>query len=82
MHGGNSREGLFAPTPPLEALKLVISLAVSRAGIHDWKDTRKMMFIDISKAYLHARVINEELSVQLAAEMEKPSQRGWLKKAL
>ena len=41
-----------------------------------------MMFIDISKAYLHAKVINEELYVELPAEMEKPGQCGWLKKAL
>ena len=30
LHGGSGREGLFAAMPPLEALKLVLSLTVSR----------------------------------------------------
>ena len=41
-----------------------------------------MMFIDISKAYLHADVINNELYVELPAEMNLPSKCGHLKKAL
>ena len=40
-----------------------------------------MMFIDISKADLHADVINNELYVELPAEMNLPNSCGHLDKA-
>ena len=46
------------------------------------KDVHKLMFIDISKAYLHADVINPELYVELPAEVNLPNHCGHLKKAL
>ena len=82
QHGGNSREGLFAAMPPLEALKLLISITVSRAGINDKRDPFKLLFIDISKAYLHANVINDDLYVELPSEMNMPNCCGWLRNAL
>ena len=82
QHGGNAREGLFAAMPPLEALKLVISLTVSKGRHVHVKNAHKMMFIDISKAYLHADVINNELYVELPAEMNLPNNCGHLKKDL
>ena len=57
-YGGTNREGLFAAMPPIEALKLVISKAVTanNTGIIN----RKLLFIDISMAYLHADVLEQD----------------------
>ena len=82
MHGVNGRVGLFAAMLPLEALKLLISLVLSNGHKAHVKDAHKLMFIDISKAYLHADVINPELYVELAAEMNLPNHCGYLEKAL
>ena len=46
------------------------------------KDAHKMMFIDISKADLHADVINNELYVELPAEMNLPNRCGHLDKVV
>ena len=46
QHGGAHREGLFAAMPPLEALKILISMTVSRMGTKE-HGKRKLMFIDI-----------------------------------
>ena len=78
----NAREGLFAAMPHLEELRLVISLTVSEGQKVHVKDVHKMMSIDISKAYLHADVINNELSVEFPAEMNLRNSFGHLKKAL
>ena len=75
-HGGNARERLFSAMLPLEALKLLISLTVSHGHKKHEKDPHKPMFIDISKASLHADVINPELYVELPAEMNLPSHCG------
>ena len=42
QHGGAQREGLFAPMPPLEALKVVNSCAASRP-----KMDHKLMFLSL-----------------------------------
>ena len=76
QHGGNQREGLFAPMPPLEALKVVLSCAASRPNLD-----HKLMFIDISKAYLHAYVVDPNLYVVLPKEMKFSNMCGHLKKA-
>ena len=60
----------------------MISLTVSKGRNVHVKDAHKMMFIDISKAYLHADVINNELYVELPAEMNLPNSCVHLKKAL
>ena len=41
-----------------------------------------MTFLDISKAYLHADVIDPDLYVELPYEMGMPGMCGHLKKAL
>ncbi len=65
----------FAPTPPLEALRTILSFATSKIG--DWvpcyepKSKRRMQiaFVDISRAYFNARVEpNSETYVQLPEE--------------
>jgi hypothetical protein len=50
----DSRLDLFAPTPPLEAMKLVISNAASTDG--DWR-SKVLMTIDIKRAYFYAKSI-------------------------
>ena len=46
---GDDRPDLFAATPPLEALKLLISIAASNPGLH-------IMINDVKSAYFHAAV--------------------------
>ena len=53
----NNREDLFAATPPLEALKLLMSLAMTEGvGYEKGKEGQgmKLDFIDIQRAYVHA----------------------------
>ena len=60
-----SGETYFAPAPPLEALRTVISLTMTRCGPHqpvwDPKSSRRVQlsFIDISRAYFNAKVDRE-----------------------
>ena len=53
----DDRDDLFAATPPLEALKLIMSLAMTE-GIGDEKGKEeqgmKLDFIDIRRAFFHA----------------------------
>ena len=64
----NDKEGLFAATPPLELVKMLIVRA-ARCGKRG-KETRKVMFVDISKAHLYAPVQEEEF-VELPPERSK-----------
>ena len=45
----DDRPDLYAGTPPLEALKALISIAASH------KETFSIMHIDVSRAYFHAK---------------------------
>ena len=78
----NAKEGLFAAIHLLEALKLLISLTVGNGHKAHVKDAHKLMFIDISEAYLNANVINAELYVELPADMNLPNHCGHLNEAL
>ncbi|MBS94029.1 MAG: hypothetical protein CL799_06265 [Chromatiales bacterium] len=57
-----SGASFFAPTPPLEALRTVLSMAVSRIG--DWQpvwdpeaaDRMQISFVDIARAYFNAKL--------------------------
>ena len=79
-YGGTNQEGLFAAVSPIEALVLVISEAVTanNTGVIN----RKLLFMDISKAYLQADVLDQDLYVELPKKMEIVGQCGRLKKAL
>ena len=55
------RPGLFAGTPPMEALRAVISISASH------KQTFSIMHIDVSRAYFRARV-QELVLVRLPVE--------------
>ena len=65
QHGGNTREGLFAAMPPLEAIKALISDVATRRGQGGY--SRKLLFVDISKAYLHAPVSDAQRHLRRAA---------------
>ena len=60
---------LFAGTPPLEAMRMVISDATTGP------DARCLMLVDVSRAYMHAPV-NEKLYVEIAGEARTPSSEG------
>ena len=79
QHGGTGREGLFAAMPPIEGLRLLISHTMSRK---DAKTQYKLMFLDISKAYLHAEVLRDDIFVDLPKEMRMPGMCGRLRRAL
>ena len=66
--------------PPIEALKLVISKAVT--ANNTGMINQKLLFMDISKAYLHADVLDQDLYVELPKEMELVGRCRRLKKAL
>ena len=62
QYGGATRDGLFAAMPPLEGMRLLLSYVASK---QNRKFPHKLMFIDISKAYLHADVLNDSIYVEL-----------------
>ena len=79
----DKREDLFAATPPIEALRILFSLAVTQ-GV-GYKNHRysgmKIDFIDVKKAYLNAKA-TREIFIQLPDEDHEPSMCGKLKKAM
>ena len=70
---------LFAAMPPLEALRVLLSNVASgpAGGQHE----RKLLLIDVRKAYLHAEV-GRDIYVQLPRELSKPGYCARLKKCL
>ena len=63
----HKREDLFAATPPLEALKIILSMiATANKG-------EVVMVNDISRAFFHAKV-EREVYVELPAEDRKPGE--------
>ena len=65
---------MFAATPPLEGLKCIIALAASQRGISA-TCIRKLGFIDIRKAYIHAKV-KRLVYVALPEEFCEPHEIG------
>ena len=64
----NDKEGLFAATPPLELVKMLLVKAAR--GDRRSAGIRKVMFIDISKAHLYAPMLEEDF-VELPPEKRK-----------
>ena len=62
----NDQEGLFAATPPLELVKMLI-LNAARGSRNGHAGVRKVMFFDVSKTHLYAPMLDEEF-VQLPPE--------------
>ena len=60
---------MFAATPPLESMKLLLSLALTEGIGWDGQSLQRMKldFIDVRKAYLQARV-NIYVYVKLPVE--------------
>eukprot|EP00969_Alexandrium_andersonii_P370975 15478485-Alexandrium_andersonii.AAC.1 len=65
---------MFAATPPLEALRLLLSdKATRRRGRADGRrrGARKALLIDVRKAHLHA-CVDEDVYVALPPEATQP----------
>jgi hypothetical protein len=78
------RDDLFAATPPLEAKKMLFSLATTEGIGYFGSDTAsgmKIEFIDIRRAYYQAHV-RRQLYVKLPTEDHTPGMCGRLNKAL
>ena len=79
----DKREDLFAATPPLEAKKMLFSMAVTQ-GI-GFKNSRrhgfKIDFIDIRRAYFHSKA-RRRVFVQLPEEDAQEGMCGMLLKAM
>ena len=60
----DSRLDLYAPTPPLEAMKLILSNAASRS---EGESQRVIMAVDIKRAYFYAKS-RRETYIELPAE--------------
>ena len=65
-------DGLFAATPPLETLRVLISEA---ATIMKGKDEKVMMIADVSRAFFEAEVVRD-ICVELPEEAKDEEDRG------
>ena len=72
---------LFAATPPLEALKILLSLAVTEGVGHKKGVQCKLDFIDISRAYFHAKA-RRSIYSKLPPGDNQPGMVGRLNKAM
>ena len=70
-----SGDTFFAPMPPLEAIRTVLSLAMTTVGNHvpnhdlESRDRTQLSFVDVSRAYFNARTDpSEPCYVQLPQE--------------
>ena len=70
---------LFAATPPLEALRLLLSRVAS--GRQHGRGGRKIMVVDARKAHLHA-MVDRALYVDLPPEVRRPGRCARLKRCL
>ena len=77
----DKREDLFAATPPLEAKKMLFSLAVTEGvGFHgDRSWGMKIDFIDVRRAYFHAKC-KRKVYVDLPKEDAEEGMCGMLDK--
>ena len=72
------REGVFAGTPPLEALKFLLSEAMTEGKNYKKK---KVSFVDISRAHFHSPV-TRDIFVELPPEEARPGYCARLNKAM
>ena len=80
----NKRWDLFAATPPLEAKKILFSLAVTEGiGFEAGKKEQgmKLDFIDVRRAYFHAKAIRR-VFVELPDEDWEEGKCGELDKSM
>ncbi len=73
-----SGQTYFAPAPPLEALRTVLSMAMTKIGSHqpDWNPhspTRtQISFVDVSRAYFNAQIDENEPPTFVSLPEEDP----------
>ena len=75
---GIMRDDVFSATPPLEAVRLLISMLMTET--QDNK-TYKLMFIDISRAHFHSPA-RRKIYVELARERRRSGRCGFLQKSM
>ena len=71
---------MYAPTPPLEAKKMLFSWAARRRRNH-WGETEKLLFVDVKKAYFNAVPVRE-VYVKLPPEDYEEGMCGILHRCL
>ena len=80
----SGEKNIFAATPPLEAQKLLFSMAVTE-GIGYKRGERemglKLAFIDVKRAYFYAKAKND-IFIRLPAEDAEPGMCGKLVKSM
>ena len=73
-----SGQSYFAPAPPLEALRTVLSMATTRIGDHqpiwDPKSPQRtqVSFVDVSRAYFNAKIDPDQPPVYVDLPQEDP----------
>ena len=79
----DKREDRFAATPPIEALRSLISFATIRGiGYHaSRRSSMELDFIDVKRAYFNAKV-NRDIYVELPPEDAEPGMCAKLDKAM
>ena len=75
----HDQTGLFAATPPLEAKKVLFSMAMTQRG--DQKEDKKLAFFDVSRAYFYAPA-TRNVYIKLPDEDAEPGMCGKLKKSM
>ncbi len=80
----DKRQDLFAATPPIEAVKMLLSMAVTE-GIgyqrNKWKSGKKLDFIDVRRAYFHAKA-RRTVFIELPEEDQERGMCGELDKSM
>ena len=71
---------MFAATPPLEAKKILFSLAASTDNQNS-TDPMKLLFIDVRRAFFYAKA-KRDICVRLPPEDDEPGMCGKLCKAM
>ena len=77
----DSRLDMFAATPPLEAKKFLISRAATSGWLGAKKGHRKLIFIDIKRAYMYAPEMRE-IYVELPTQDADHGMCGKLNKSM
>ena len=80
LGGGQKSSEVFAPTPPLEAVRLLLPNAATTAARHPGQKKR-ILLIDVRKAHLHAESVRETY-VRLPPEVAEEGMRGKLRRCL
>ncbi len=84
------QDAIFAPTPPLESLRMILSLASTSIPSQGWfpnwnpdsEERTQVMMVDISRAYFNAKTSEEDPTyVALPREMgDHPGMCGLLRR--